>query len=96
MIKLRSCHESPEPLPLVFRIMLFAGRGLCGVQRGNNREKIFFAEATRKKYLNWLKEYADLWGVKILAYCLMTNHIHLLVKPDKMESLANLPAGRQG
>jgi putative transposase len=63
------------------------------IQRGNNREKIFFAEATRKKYLNWLKEYADLWGVKILAYCLMTNHIHLLVKPDKMESLAKMMQG---
>lgn len=63
------------------------------IQRGNNREKIFFAEATRKKYLNWLKEYADLWGVKILAYCLMTNHMHLMVKPDKMESLAKMMQG---
>ena len=63
------------------------------IQRGNNREKIFFAEVTREKYLNWLKEYADLWGVKILAYCLMTNHIHLLVKPDKMESLAKMMQG---
>ncbi|MBI5779628.1 MAG: transposase [Planctomycetes bacterium] len=63
------------------------------IQRGNNREKIFFAEVTREKYLNWLKEYADTWGVKILAYCLMTNHIHLLVKPDKMESLAKMMQG---
>ena len=63
------------------------------IQRGNNREKIFFAEVTREKYIKWLKEYADLWGVKILAYCLMTNHIHLLVKPDKMESLAKMMQG---
>ncbi|MBI5779857.1 MAG: transposase [Planctomycetes bacterium] len=63
------------------------------IQRGNNREKIFFAEVTRRKYLDWLKEYAQAQGVKILAYCLMTNHIHLLVKPDKRESLAKMMQG---
>ena len=63
------------------------------IQRGNNREKIFFAQTTRDKYLDWLKEYADIWDVKILAYCLMTNHIHLLVRPNKPESLAKMMQG---
>jgi putative transposase len=63
------------------------------IQRGNNRQKIFFAQGTREKYLDWLKEYAGQWDARILAYCLMTNHIHLLVKPDKPESLAKMMQG---
>ncbi|MFH0888807.1 MAG: transposase [Planctomycetota bacterium] len=63
------------------------------IQRGNNREKIFFAQTTRDKYLDWLREYADVWDVKIMAYCLMTNHIHLLVRPNKPESLAKMMQG---
>lgn len=43
--------------------------------------------------MDWLKEYAVQWDVRILAYCLMTNHIHLLVKPNKPESLAKMMQG---
>jgi len=63
------------------------------VQRGNNREKIFFAQETRKKYLDLLKEHARKWDVHILAYCLMTNHVHFLVRPDKVESLGKMMQG---
>ena len=63
------------------------------IQRGNNREKIFFAVQTRGKYLAWLEEYARKCEVRILAYCLMTNHVHLLLKPDKTESLAKMMQG---
>lgn len=63
------------------------------VQRGNNRQKVFFARATREKYLDLLKEYSQRWDVSILAYCLMTNHIHLLVKPKEPDSLAKMMQG---
>ncbi|MDI6788749.1 MAG: transposase [Planctomycetota bacterium] len=48
---------------------------------------------TRKKYLELLEEYADQWDASILAYCLMTNHIHLLVKPHQLNSLAKIMQG---
>lgn len=32
-------------------------------------------------YLSWLKEYSEAHDVEILAYCLMTNHIHLIAVP---------------
>ena len=63
------------------------------IQRGNNREKVFFAQSTREKYLALLKEYRDRWNISILAYCLMTNHIHLLVKPHEPESLFKMMQG---
>jgi len=50
-------------------------------QRGNRREDIFFSEEDRLIYLEWLGEYCHKHKVEVLAYCLMTNHIHLILKP---------------
>ena len=63
------------------------------IQRGNNRDKVFFAQETRARYLNLLKEYAIIWDVSVLAYCLMTNHVHLLLRPRKENSLAKMMQG---
>lgn len=64
------------------------------IQRGNNRSVCFFCEADYAFYLQKLKQAADVQNVKIHAYVLMTNHVHLLVTgpdaqaiPDMMQSL---------
>jgi putative transposase len=56
-------------------------------QRGNRREDIFFTDEDREAYLSWLKEYSDKHQVEILAYCLMTNHIHLVAVPAADDGL---------
>ena len=56
-------------------------------QRGNRREQVFFSDEDRHAYLDWLKEYAEKYEVDILAYCLMTNHIHLVVVPKTEDGL---------
>lgn len=56
-------------------------------QRGNRREDIFFSDEDRLIYLKWLEEYCQKHKVEVLAYCLMTNHIHLILKPDNTEGL---------
>ncbi len=56
-------------------------------QRGNRREDVFFTEADRKVYLNWLREYCDQHAVDILAYCLMTNHVHIIAVPRVEDGL---------
>ncbi|WP_319558083.1 transposase [Thiomicrorhabdus sp.] len=48
------------------------------IQRGNNRQVIFAKEADFKAYLAWLKEYSEKHDVQVYAWCLMTNHVHLL------------------
>ena len=63
------------------------------IQRGNNRQKVFFAHTTREKYLDLLKEYSQRWSASILAYCLMTNHVHILARPNQPESLAKMMQG---
>ena len=56
-------------------------------QRGNRREDIFFSDEDREAYLLWLKEYSEKHQVEILAYCLMTNHIHLVAVPVTEDGL---------
>lgn len=56
-------------------------------QRGNRKEEVFFDDEGRKKYLEWLREYSQKHGLKIWAYCLMTNHVHLVVVPNYRDSL---------
>lgn len=56
-------------------------------QRGNRREKVFFTDEDRQAYLGWLREYAEKHEMEILAYCLMTNHVHLVVVPTTEDSL---------
>jgi len=56
-------------------------------QRGNRREPVFFTDEDRRAYLGWLREYAEKHGVEVLAYCLMTNHVHLVAVPTGEDSL---------
>ena len=57
------------------------------IQRGNRGEDVFFKNGDRYEYLKKLKEYAKKHNVKILAYCLMSNHIHLIAIPKNKEGL---------
>ena len=52
------------------------------VQRGHNRQVVFAEKAGYERYLATLSEFKNVYGVKVYAYCLMTNHIHLLVAPE--------------
>lgn len=49
------------------------------VQRGHNRQVVFAAAEDYQRYLTDLRELKDAFGVKVYAYCLMTNHVHLLL-----------------
>ena len=60
------------------------------IQRGNNRQACFFSEEDYRFYLEWLQEYAVKAGVRIHAYVLMTNHVHLLLTPAGNGSPARL------
>lgn len=63
------------------------------VQRGNNREEVFTDRGDYKKYLSFLSKYSEEKEAAVLAYCLMPNHVHLLVRPYKEEVLAKMMQG---
>ena len=51
--------------------------------RGINRQQIFEDEEDRERFLETLENYKDLCGYTIYGYCLMGNHIHILLKEGK-------------
>ncbi len=62
-------------------------------QRGNNRQDVLFVDTDRAVYLELLREQGAKYAVRVLGYCLMTNHVHLIARPEREESL-NLAVGR--
>lgn len=60
------------------------------IQRGNNRSACFYAEEDYRRYLDTLKEQAEKFGCLVHAYVLMTNHVHLLLTPEKEQSASLL------
>lgn len=69
------------------------------VQRDHNRQVIFAEPGDHAHYLETLAEFKSEFGVKVYAYCLMTNHVHLLLVPgEEVAGLGRLMkrlAGRQ-
>ena len=59
-------------------------------QRGSRRQEVFFGDPDRILYLDLLAVYCARNAVKVLAYCLMPNHVHLIVVPSTPDGLANV------
>ena len=52
-------------------------------QRGNRRQRTFFDDADYAYYLELLAEFSRLGRTEVWAYCLMPNHVHLVVVPQE-------------
>lgn len=69
------------------------------VQRGHNRASVFAEAGDYRYYLDTLIEWKKLLRVKVYAYCLMTNHVHLILEPGEavfaVGRLMRRLAGRQ-
>ncbi|WP_328984662.1 transposase [Thiorhodovibrio winogradskyi] len=60
------------------------------IQRGHKRAACFFAEEDYRAYLDALGAALAKTGVRLHAYVLMANHVHLLVTPQAAEDLSRL------
>ncbi len=60
------------------------------MQRGHNREPIFFKDVDYLEYLKIFKKVADRFECQIHSYVLMTNHVHFLLTPSYSESISLL------
>ena len=69
------------------------------VQRGHNRQDIFTQQSDYEYFLATLREWKEACGVKVYAFCLMSNHVHLVLEtPEEAAMLPRLMkrlAGRQ-
>jgi len=53
------------------------------MNHGRRNEKIFLTDTDREAFIIVLQEASELWNVRISAFCLMSNHYHLLIQtPD--------------
>lgn len=57
-------------------------------QRGNRRQDTFFCDDDYRLYRELMAEWCGRCGVEVWAYCLMTNHVHLIVVPSSADGLA--------
>lgn len=55
------------------------------INRGANRQEIFHDDDDKIKFLDTLKRYKIRTAMKVYAWCLMGNHVHLLVKEGSEE-----------
>src|SRR5688572_31763512 len=51
------------------------------VQRGHRRSDVFMTEHDRSSYLQTLCECREAFALQVYGYCLMSNHVHLIVNP---------------
>lgn len=56
-------------------------------QRGNRRQPVFFNDDDYKLYRDLAAEGCQRAGVEVVAWCLMPNHVHLVVVPGEEDSL---------
>ena len=65
---------------------------LCfhALNRGNNRADVFNDDGDRLAFLDSLGKAKQRYPFSLLAYCLMTNHVHLVLKPGPGESISRI------
>ena len=74
-------------MPRIARVVL-EGIPYHITQRGNARQQVFFDERDYGLYFDLLRERAATGGLRVLAYCLMPNHVHLIAVPERERSMA--------
>jgi putative transposase len=70
--------------------LAIAGVALHVIQRGNNKQACFREDSDYLVYLHHLRESSVKTGCSLHAYCLMTNHVHLLVTPPSASACGAL------
>lgn len=60
------------------------------VLRGNNRRRLFSYPREYEHFLSLLRKQLQTGQVSLQGYCLMSNHVHLLLTPMESRSLSNL------
>ena len=75
----------PRPLPDPDSSLTFHA-----LNRGNNRAAVFHDDADRLAFLDALAKAKARYPFRLYAYCLMTNHVHLVLRPDPNQSISRI------
>jgi len=58
-------------------------------QRGNGRQQVFYDRQDYQLYLDLLRVYAEDAQLQMWAYCLMSNHVHLIAVPQRPDAMSS-------
>ena len=83
----RPCRHSRIEMPRIARVAI-AGIPYHITQRGNARQIVFSDAQDYRVYLKLLRRFSDEHKLRIWAWCLMPNHVHLLAIPETPTTLA--------
>ncbi|MBN2831518.1 MAG: transposase [Candidatus Omnitrophica bacterium] len=61
--------------------------------RGNQKQKTFLDHEDYQKYLEILKHYKYKFRFKLFGYCLMPNHVHLIIRINQGKDLQKIVQG---
>ena len=65
-------------------------------QRGNRRQRTFFDDNDYRTYLELKSEFCQEVETRVWAYCLMPNHVHLVMVPSHVDGLRAATTTRGG
>ena len=54
------------------------------ITRGNQKHTVFKEESDRAVYLKFVSKYKSTYSVKLYGWCLMNNHIHMIMESDHL------------
>ena len=74
-------------MPRLKRNLIRENKFLHIMVQGINRERIFKKDNQKKEYIKLLKEYSEKYKIKVIAYCVMDNHVHILVNYMEIEDI---------
>ncbi|MFH1279363.1 MAG: transposase [Candidatus Eisenbacteria bacterium] len=74
-------------MPRIPRIVL-VGYPHHVTQRGNDRCDVFFSDEDHRTYLGLLKKQTNRYELEVVGYCLLSNHVHLIVIPRALDARA--------
>ena len=58
------------------------------INRGNGRQEVFHKDEDYEAFIKLIKAAKDRYPVKLFGHCLMPNHFHMVVKPERGEELS--------
>lgn len=58
------------------------------INRGNGRQQVFHTDGDYRAFAELMAEASERYPVKVLAWCIMPNHFHLLVSPERADDLS--------
>jgi putative transposase len=76
----------------MLRLPRLADEGLVyhALNRGNNRADVFSGWDDHEAFLEALAKAQQRYPFRLYGYCLMTNHFHLLLRPEPRQSVSRI------